>query len=149
MNDFHTVLVVAATPELSRRLEGILGGAAWQPTFVKTFADGKHYLDTQKRPDLLVSEIKLGQYNGLHLALRSLALGIPAIVIGDAAFGHEAQQLGAIWVSPQDASGDRLTAAMARLVDLSHAPSGVLAGYGVAVGPDRATMTRVDSGPNS
>ena len=45
-------------------------------------------------PRLLISEIKLGAYNGLHLAVRSLAVGIPAITIGDSTFSSDAEQLG-------------------------------------------------------
>jgi DNA-binding NtrC family response regulator len=122
MSDVHTVLVVAATAELTRRLERTLCSGAWQPTFVTTFAKAKRHLDGE-HPDLLISEIKLGEYNGLHLALRVAAVGIPAIVVGDPAFAGEAEQLGAMWLSPTEASGEHLSATMNRLVELSH-PTG-------------------------
>ncbi len=124
MPDVRTVLVVAATPELTRRLERTLCSGTWQPTFVTTFATAKRHLDGE-HPDLLISEIKLGEYNGLHLAVRGAAVGIPAIVVGDAAFAGEAEQLGAMWLSPKEASGERLSATMNRLVGPSHP-----AGYG-------------------
>jgi DNA-binding NtrC family response regulator len=133
MTEVRTVLVVATSPDFTRRLERTLSSRRWQPTFVSTFAKAKRHLD-EERPDLLISEIKLGEYNGLHLALRGAAVGVPAIVVGDAAFASDAEQLGAVWLSPKEASGERLAATMARLVELSH-PAGF----------DRIAMPAVDA----
>jgi DNA-binding NtrC family response regulator len=119
MTEVCTVLVVAASPDFTRRLERTLCSGRWQPTFVSTFAKAKRHLD-EERPDLLISEIKLGEYNGLHLAVRGAVSGIPAIVVGDASFAGEAEQLGAMWLSPKEASGERLSATMKRMVELSH-----------------------------
>jgi hypothetical protein len=55
--------------------------AGYGLTVVGDFGTAKAYLD--KRPDLLVTEVKLGAYNGLHLAIRASAQRIPTIVIGD------------------------------------------------------------------
>jgi hypothetical protein len=56
--------------------------AGYELTVVGDFGTAREYLD--KRPDLLITEIKLGAYNGLHLAIRAGAKRIPTIVIGDA-----------------------------------------------------------------
>ena len=55
--------------------------AGYELTVVGDFGTAKAYLE--KRPDLLVTEVKLGAYNGLHLAIRAGAKRIPTIVIGD------------------------------------------------------------------
>jgi hypothetical protein len=55
--------------------------AGYEPTAVSDFASAKIYLD--KRPDLLITELKLGAYNGLHLAIRAGVTRTPTIVIGD------------------------------------------------------------------
>jgi len=55
--------------------------AGYELTVVGDFETAKALLD--KRPDLLVTEVKLGAYNGLHLAIRAETKRIPTIVIGD------------------------------------------------------------------
>ena len=119
MSQRRSVLVVAVSPDLRQCLERTLGSAAWQPTFVTTFSQAKRQLDAEP-PQLLISEIKLGEYNGLHLAVRSLAVGIPAITIGDSSFSSDAEQVGATWLSPNVASGEQLCETMERMVD--HTP---------------------------
>ena len=44
------------------------------------FIKAKALLDT--RPDFLITEVKLGAYNGLHLAIRAAGQHTPTIVIG-------------------------------------------------------------------
>jgi hypothetical protein len=58
-----------------------LAAAGYEPLFVQDFMPAKAHLDG--RPALLITELKLGAYNGLHLAIRAYTRGIPAIVIGD------------------------------------------------------------------
>lgn len=55
--------------------------AGYEPTVVSDFAGAKASLD--KRPDLLITELKLGAYNGLHLAIRAGVSRTPTIVVGD------------------------------------------------------------------
>lgn len=63
-------------------LAPLLTSAGYEPTVVGDFVSAKAYLD--KRPDLLITELKLGAYNGLHLAIRAGMHRTPTIVIGDA-----------------------------------------------------------------
>jgi len=73
--------------------------AGMRVTIVQTFAHAREQL--QRSPHLLISEVRLGDYNGLHLALRARSSGIPAIVVGkgeDAVLEREAHKLGAIYV---------------------------------------------------
>jgi hypothetical protein len=48
---------------------------------VSDFATAKELLGTN--PELLITELKLGAFNGLHLAIRAGAQGTPTIIIGD------------------------------------------------------------------
>jgi DNA-binding NtrC family response regulator len=115
MNLGQRVLVVAPSARSSRSLAQFVRRAGYRPTVVTTFKAAKSLLAS--RPDLLVTELKLGEYNGLHLALRSRTLGVPAIVVADKTFEHEAEQVGAVWLSPEGAEGGELPAAMMRLLE--------------------------------
>jgi hypothetical protein len=59
----------------------VLLAAGYEPTVVGDFATARASLD--KRPDLLITELKLGAYNGLHLAIRASVTRTPTIVVGD------------------------------------------------------------------
>ena len=99
MNQQYRILVVAQTTTLATTLVAWLGAANHEFAVVTTFAAAKVHLST--RPDLLITEVKLGEYNGLHLALRGRAVGIRAIVIGpdDAVFAGQAAQLGGAYLT--------------------------------------------------
>jgi DNA-binding NtrC family response regulator len=120
MHQGHRILVVAQTTTLASTLVSWLGGSQHQLAFVNTFAAGKVQLTN--KPDLLITEVKLGEYNGLHLALRGQAAGIPAIVVGptDNGFEHEAEQLGATYLESAGLNSDELNTVIDRLVDDDH-----------------------------
>jgi DNA-binding response OmpR family regulator len=65
-----------------------------------TFESGARCL-VRKKPDLLIADVRLGAFNGLHLAMRSLSIGIPAIVVGgeDAVLKREAGLMGATYLT--------------------------------------------------
>lgn len=92
------ILVVSETIALANNLLVWLREAGYDLEIVTTFTAGKAHLRTA--PDVLITELKLREYNGLHLALRARRNGIPAAVIGspDAGFEEEAQQFGARYV---------------------------------------------------
>jgi hypothetical protein len=66
---------------------------------VTTFTAAKALLET--KPALVISELKLGEYNGLHLALKARAVGIPAIIVGpqDSVLQRDAGDLGATYLT--------------------------------------------------
>jgi len=68
-------------------------------TLVTTFADAKAHLKTE--PDLVIADVKLGFYNGIHVAIRALAADIPAIVIGpdDSGLRRDAVAIGATYIA--------------------------------------------------
>jgi DNA-binding response OmpR family regulator len=76
------VLVVAPSRPLARELAATLKAAGYAPIVIGDFMVAKTLLEA--RPDFLISELKLGAYNGLHLAIRAAGQGTPAIIVGDA-----------------------------------------------------------------
>lgn len=96
-----SVLVVAPTPRLAGTLTEWLTDAGYEVIFVTSFSAGKAHLDDS--PSVLISEIRLGDYNGLHLALRAKSSDIPAIVVGspDVVLQQEAGRLGVVYLTHQ------------------------------------------------
>ena len=107
------VLVVSPTPSVAQAAASSARQCGYTPVVVRSFPEAKKYLHAV--PHLLVTELKLADYNGLHLALRARMNDVPSIVIADASFEHEIEQHGAVWVSPTMASTE-LPAVMIGLV---------------------------------
>jgi two-component SAPR family response regulator len=109
------VLIVARDAALADRLLAWLAEAGHEATLVTTFSSARFHLEA--RPDLLISEIRLGEYNGLHLALRAHGLAVPSIVIGphDPVLEKDAEALHTVYLQTPIASG-AFAAALARLL---------------------------------
>lgn len=76
------LVVLAESAERDRCLEW-LASAGHDVISANTFQEGKQALDVRP-PDLLIADLKLAAFNGLHLAIRArLSAGTPAIIIGD------------------------------------------------------------------
>jgi len=99
MSRRHHVVIVAPNPALATAMLSWLGSAGYELAIVTTFAAAKALLET--KPALVISELKLGEYNGLHLALKGRALGIPAIIVGpqDVVLQKDAEELGATYLT--------------------------------------------------
>jgi DNA-binding response OmpR family regulator len=95
------VLLVAHTRRVAELLQSHFADDEHQVTLVTSFSAGRESLDAH--PDVLVSEIRLGAFNGLHLALRAQSQGIPAIVFGDTdpVLQREADKIGATYLTPE------------------------------------------------
>jgi hypothetical protein len=106
MSLFRTVLLVSPTSRLSRAVTTFIQRAGCHVALAGNFQSGKLQMDAA--PDLVITELKLGEYNGLQLALRGRATGIPVIVLADDSYEHEVEQLGAVWMSPEAAASDEL-----------------------------------------
>jgi len=113
----HKFLVVAHTTELASALVSWLGESPNELVLANTYAGAK--LQLSAHPDVLITEVKLGEYNGLHLALRGQAAGIPTIVLGpmNHGFEHEAEQLGATYLSSDALDADELAFAIERVLE--------------------------------
>ena len=102
MDQSHKVLVVAQDTRLAMTLVSLLRESGCEPAVTTSYSAGRDQLDA--RPAFVIAEVRLGAYNGLHLALRARAKGIPAAVFGDAnpTTEREARQVGAAYLSPID-----------------------------------------------
>ena len=112
MNRPQTVLVVAATPSLGTRLSSWLEENGYVVRLIKTYAAGKVHLSAH--PDFLLTELELGAYNGLQLALHARAERISPIVVGpaDPVLQREAAQLGITYICKDQLNGDALRTVM-------------------------------------
>ena len=102
MDQSHKVLVVAQDTRLAMTLVSLLRESGCEPAVTTSYSAGRDQLDA--RPAFVIAEVRLGAYNGLHLALRARAKGIPAAVFGDAnpTTEREAREVGAAYLSPFD-----------------------------------------------
>ena len=113
----HKFLVVAQTTTLASALVSWLGESPNELVLANTYAGAK--LQLTAHPDVLITEVKLGEYNGLHLALRGQAAGIPTIVLGptNLGFEREAEQLGATYLPSDDLDSDELAFTIERVLE--------------------------------
>jgi DNA-binding response OmpR family regulator len=112
------VLLVSPSLLLVKGLGPDTRHAGYRVMVARTFESAKSQL--YGATALLVTELKLGAYNGLHLALRCRASGIPAIVVADKTFEQEVEQAGAFWMSPESATSEELHTAITRLLQDAH-----------------------------
>jgi DNA-binding response OmpR family regulator len=68
----HTVLIVDVDASALRATAGLLSAAEYLVTTVSSFDEAKKRL-ALIRPDLLITDLRLGAYNGLHLVIRMRA----------------------------------------------------------------------------
>ena len=102
MNRPQKVLVVAQDTQLATTLVAWLLESGCETALTTTYSAGRDQLDDG--PAVVIAEVRLGAYNGLQLALRARAKGIPALVLGEADLTteREAHAVGAKYLSPLD-----------------------------------------------
>ena len=71
---------------------------------------------------MVITQLRLQEYNGLHLALRARQAGIPAVVVGepDAVLERDAEQLGATFVKCAELECGRMLEILQNLVPISY-----------------------------
>ena len=108
MNGRQQILIVTQTPALANDLRAWLSAHGYWITATDTYGAAKFQLEMQ--PSLVITELKLGEYNGLHLAVRANSNHIPVLVIGDRDrfFEHEAEQLGATYLAFGEVNRERI-----------------------------------------
>src|SRR5262245_43637814 len=111
----RTVLLVSPTPTLVNAVTLSLGGGGFRLFVAKNYQSARSQLS--QVPQVLVTELKLGEYNGLQLALRGRKDGVRTIVVADKMFEAEIEQLGATWMSPEGVAGGELVTAIQRLLE--------------------------------
>ena len=98
MSELRTVLVVEDGPA-QRGIVSLLQEAGYRATGVSTFEQASQILEDDP-PNALITELRLGAFNGLHLAIRSRATSPDTVVVIHTAFPDrvleaEATRLGA------------------------------------------------------
>ncbi len=108
MNGRHQILIVTQTPALANDLRAWLSAHGYWVTAADTYGSAKFQLEMQ--PSVVITELKLGEYNGLHLAVRANSSHIPVLVIGDRDrfFEHEAEHLGATYLAFAEVNRERI-----------------------------------------
>lgn len=116
MNALQRIVVVTDAPALRNDLLSWLRPDAYQVAAVTTFASANVHLQTH--PSLVITQVKLGEHNGLHLALRARCQGVPAIVIGerDAVVARDAAEFGATYVTTDELGRDQILSLAKRLI---------------------------------
>jgi DNA-binding response OmpR family regulator len=94
-----TILVVDDSAGIRQMLEELLKGAGYDVITAATYQEAKDEADYAE-PDLLIIDIRLGDYNGLQLAVRERARAHPRPLIvmsghDDPVLVNEAKRLGA------------------------------------------------------
>ncbi len=96
------IVLVTADPRARRQMEALLGGERHLVAALSDFPSAKELLKSVG-PDLLVADVKLGAFNGLHVAARARLQhpNVPIIITHDAhdaVLEAEAARLGAPFV---------------------------------------------------
>jgi CheY-like chemotaxis protein len=102
------ILVVTPDVEKASTLRLWLSRAGYEVGGVPTFSAAK--LCLKGLPDLVITDIKLGAYNGLHLAMHAHNAGIPTVAMGtdDPVLVRDAIALQTHWVGATPDAGTLL-----------------------------------------
>ena len=76
------LLIVAPSSSLAENLISWVVPEGYRPSVATTFHSANRHLLTH--PQVLITQVRLQEYNGLHLALKARKAGIPAVVVGEA-----------------------------------------------------------------
>jgi len=102
MSEFKRVIVVDDDRQVLRYLTELLQESGYDTVSCERFLDAKGLIATS-RPDLLLTDLRLGAYNGLQLAIfaRERHPGLPVIVLTgyeDPTLRDEAARAGATFL---------------------------------------------------
>ena len=94
------ILLVDDEPEVVHTLRAVLESAGYRTLAATSFEDGKRLLADTPPPDVLITDVRLGMFNGLQLAvLRPPTTGV--IVISgflDHTLEAETRRLGGVYM---------------------------------------------------
>ena len=119
MDAHPELLIVSSSPELAESLIRWVVPAGYRPSVATTFQSANRQLRTN--PQVVITQLRLQEYNGLHLALRARQAGIPAVVVGepDTVLERDAEQLGATFVKCAELECGRMLEILQNLVPIS------------------------------
>jgi DNA-binding response OmpR family regulator len=96
----YKILIVEDNEASRMGLRTLLIRAGYEVASASSFVKGRRAI-TEQAPDLLITDLRLGEYNGLQL-VAAVPLGVPSIVVTgypDSVLAAEAQKLGAHYVT--------------------------------------------------
>ena len=96
----YKILIVEDHEATRTGLRTLLTNAGYDVSSASSFVKGRRAIAEQV-PDLLIADLRLGEYNGLQL-VAAVPLGVPSIVITghpDAVLAADAQKLGAHYIT--------------------------------------------------
>ncbi len=123
------VLVVMSHPEVAAATRAWVEACGYEAAVCPEFRAASTQL--QRTPDLVITEVRLGAFNGLHMAMKALWEGIPAIVLGpdDPVLRREALTMGITYVTP-DVHEHAMAALVENLVTMRLARAATLDQFG-------------------
>jgi DNA-binding NtrC family response regulator len=120
----HTILLVEDDASTRRGLEALLKAAGYHVVGASDFGEGRRAL-TSVHPDLVLTDIRLGEFNGLQLVALS-PVPIPSIVVtgfADPVLEEAAHKLGAVFVLKPIVPSDLLELVAQKLAHTSPSPA--------------------------
>ena len=114
------VLVVDDDPEVLHTLREVLESAGYRTLGATSFEDGRHLLADTPPPAMLVTDVRLGIYNGLQLAVLRPAITGLIVISGfvDPTLDAETRRLGGVYML-KPVSAKVLLETIARMVELA------------------------------
>ena len=109
------LLIVAPSIALAQNLLSWVIPEGYRPAVATTFESANAQLRTH--PQVVITQVRLHEYNGLHLALRARHAGIPAVVVGEAdtVLERDAVQLGATFLKRDELQREPFVALLQNL----------------------------------
>ena len=97
------VLIVDDQPDVARTLSQLVASGGYDVITATRFDEARHLID-QTPPDILVTDVRLGAFNGLQLVLhmRSVSADAPIVVLSafdDPMIRQDAERAGAMWLT--------------------------------------------------
>jgi CheY-like chemotaxis protein len=118
-----SILLVHAEESVGASWAAALSAEGYEVTVVQTFAAARAALAASQF-QLLIADVRLGPFNGLHLAIQSRALGSPRLIVThhtrDVVLQREAIRVGAAFVPSAEKNWRVLLDAVRQLL-----PSGI------------------------
>ena|SRR5215831_5824318 len=116
MSVHEHILIVTLNTVRARDLCAWLRAENYVVTCASSFDAARICL--QMRPVIVITDLKLGAYNGLHLAVRAKGMQIPVLVLGapDAFFEREATQLGTTYLAFEEMTREGIVSFVANQI---------------------------------
>src|SRR5262245_65380950 len=112
------ILIVDDEPDVIELLTDTLRAAGYETASAATFEEGKRLLATPPPPDVLITDVRLGHFNGLQLVVLRPATTVAIVVSGywDHTLEEEARRQGAIYLL-KPLVAERLVEAVRHVLD--------------------------------